>query len=532
MDKKQPATAPDNTAVIYGRYSSNNQREESLDAQIRACREYAKKNNFEIVKIYTDAAKTGTNSNREQFQLMIEESGKKLFKHLIIHKLDRFSRNKYDSAIYKMKLKDNGIKLHSVTENLDGSPESIILESLLEGMAQYYSINLGREAMKGMKESAYNCTHLGGFAPLGYDVDPVTKKYIINKPEAKIVEMIFDKYAGGIGYNQILAYLNGKGYLTKQGNPFGKNSLHSILKNEKYTGTFIFNQRQEKSMAGKRNPKRKPEEEIIRVKGGMPAIVDMETFNKVQEKMVKNLKNGGRHKAKEVYLLSGLIYCGECESSMSGNTRLCGRNKSKYSSYRCSDRAQHKGCCNKELRKEYLENYVLDELYNKLFSDVSIKKLSSMLNDYNQKKSVQNNEELTSANTQLAEVIKKISTIINLVSEAGVSIDTVKSQLKELEVKKEFLEGYIAELTLKNTENMISEEVICQLINNSREFILTKNLPECRSFIENYIEKVLVYKDRVEVLFKVNIPDNNGHTINQVRSQENIKALQKEYRAG
>lgn len=149
-------------AALYVRYSSENQRDESIDAQIRAGEDYAKKNNIKIVKIYVDRAKSATSDKRPEFQKMIKDSALGLFNTVIVHKLDRFSRDKYDSAIYKRKLKANGIKLISIVENLDGSPESLILESVIEGMAQYYSANLAREVMKGLKETAYQCKHTGG----------------------------------------------------------------------------------------------------------------------------------------------------------------------------------------------------------------------------------------------------------------------------------------------------------------------------------------------------------------------------------
>ena len=293
------ATPADNTGVIYARYSSHNQREESLEAQIRACTEYASRQGLNIIKIYTDAAQSGTNADREQFQQMISDSNEGLFKNLIIHKLDRFSRDKYDAMTYKRKLKANGITILSVTENLDGSPEAIMMESVIEGMAQYYSANLAREVMKGLKETAYNCWHTGGTPPLGYDVDPDTKKYIINESEAEIIKIIFEKYAKGVGYNQILEYLNGMGYRTKRGNTFKKNSLNAILKNEKYIGKFIFNKKREKDVTGNRRPQVNPESEWIVVENGMPAIIDETIFNKVQLKMATNHQSGGKHKAEE-----------------------------------------------------------------------------------------------------------------------------------------------------------------------------------------------------------------------------------------
>jgi site-specific DNA recombinase len=440
------------------------------------------------------------------------------------------SRDRYDAVVFKRKLKQNGVTILSVTENLDGSPESRILESLLEGMNQYYSENLAREVMKGLKESAYKCLHLGGTPPLGYDVDPVTRKYVINEAEAHIVRMIFEKYSSGIGYNEILRHLNGRGYCTKRGNCFGKNSLYSILENEKYSGVFVFNKKLEKDVSGRRNPQWKPREDWIVIQGGIPAIVDKEMFDKVQKKMEFNAHNGGRFKAKEIYLLSGLVYCGECGFSMYGNTRVCGRGKSRYSSYRCSNRANHKGCVNKELRKEYLEGYVLDELYNSLFSECSIKKLADMLTAYNRKKKAESDDELSLAQRELEDVNQRIGMVIELVSESGVSIDTVKDNLKNLEERKRFIEAYIKEIGRAEDASMTTEETIIDLVNRSRDFVKTRNIPECRNFIESYVGKVLVYADKVEVQFKIQVPDADKDSISPLASEERIRVLQNDYR--
>ena len=188
---KKSTNLSENVGVIYTRFSSHNQREESNEAQIRACYGYAKQNGINILKIYSDSAKSATTADREQFLQMIEDSKEGLFQILLIHKFDRFARNKYDSVIFKKKLKDNGVRLISITEQFGDSPEAIMMESVIEGMAHYFSLNLAREVMKGMKESAYKCTHLGGPSPLGYDVEKETKKYIINEAEASIIRTIF-----------------------------------------------------------------------------------------------------------------------------------------------------------------------------------------------------------------------------------------------------------------------------------------------------------------------------------------------------
>ncbi|MBR4196747.1 MAG: recombinase family protein [Synergistaceae bacterium] len=172
-------------AVIYARFSSHNPRDESIDAQERACREYAQRNGLQIIEIYADRAKSSTSSEREEFQRMIKDSGDKKFRYLLIHKLDRFSRNKYDAVIFKKKLRMNGVTIISVTENLYDSPESIMLESVIEGMAQYYSSNLAREVRKGQRETALQHKHLGGTPPLGLEVDPDTRKYVSQRERSR-----------------------------------------------------------------------------------------------------------------------------------------------------------------------------------------------------------------------------------------------------------------------------------------------------------------------------------------------------------
>lgn len=195
-------------AAAYARFSSNHQRDESIDAQLRAIRDYAKNKGIRIVAEYVDKAFSARSDQRPDFQRMIKDAKEQRFQAVIVHKLDRFSRDRYDSAFYKHELKKCGVKLYSVVENINDEPESVIMESVLEGMAEYYSKNLGRETMKGLKENAYNGKHTGGLAPLGYRVDPVTKRVEIDPNEAGAVRMIFEMAASGAHYPEIVDKLN------------------------------------------------------------------------------------------------------------------------------------------------------------------------------------------------------------------------------------------------------------------------------------------------------------------------------------
>ena len=495
-------------AAIYARYSSDNQRDESIDAQIRAIEEYAKRNNISIVKIYTDKAKSATSDKRPDFQQMIADSSLGIFNAIIVHKLDRFSRDKYDSVSYKRKLKRNGVRLISVTEQFDDSPESIILESLLEGMAEYYSKNLAREVMKGMKETAYQCKHTGGLAPLGYDVGP-DKKYIVNDNEAIIVRIIFDMYVTGHGYGSIVSYLNSNGYKTKIGKPFGKNSLHDILANEKYCGTYVFNRSSSKDGFGKRNTHEdKDDSHIIRIPGGMPAIVSEETFSKVKAKMKQNKRRPGSYKAKENYLLSGLIFCGECGHAMQGNSRLCGRNKSRYISYRCGNKDRTKTCNNKEISKEYIEAFVLAELEKKVLNDKAVPYLVKRLNAHLIEKDESKVAELTHLNTVLAETEKQIDNIVAAISQGFVQ-DSFREKMTELEANKTQLQVKIQELHMKSKGKVLTEDEIRKLFSAFNSFVADKNIPECKKFIASYVNQVIVYKDRVAVTMKVFVDDGD-----------------------
>ena len=518
-----------NRAVVYARFSSDNQRDESIDAQLRAINEYADKNNIKIVNQFIDRAKSATSDKRPEFQNMIKfcEADTTGISMVIVHKLDRFSRDKYDSAMYKQKLKVKGIRVVSVLENLDNSPESLILESVIEGMAQYYSANLAREVAKGQKENALKALHNGGDAPLGYDV-AFDKTYLVNEEEAQAVKIIFDMYVNGYSYSNIIDKLNDLGFLTKRKNKFGKNSLHGILSNEKYTGVYVFNKTQRKGVNGKRNGhKQKSEDEIIKVEGGMPQIIDKDVFIKAQEMMQKRKKSPGAHKATTLYLLTGLIRCGECGYTMQGNKRK-DKYGNDYISYRCGCRKQKRDCKNKEIKRDYLEEFILTELEKHVLNDEAIPALSKELNERLKIKSNDNQEMLNNLRNKLEKVNKEIENILNAIM-SGIVNNMLKDKLDELEQVKLNLDLKINELSIENNgvESIdITEDQIRSMFSKFKEFVLTRNLPECKKFISDYVKEVVVYKDHIEVIFNVvfSFVDNEiTHDVHITTSREKIK---------
>ena len=492
-------------AVIYARFSSENQRDESIDAQIRAIQEYAKRNNIEIIEIYTDRARSATSDKRPDFQRMVKDSEKENFDMVIVHKLDRFSRDKYDSVYYKKRLLKNGVKVVSVTEQLDDSPESVILESVLEGMADYYSKNLAREAMKGMKETAYKCQHTGGTPPLGYDVDKETRKYIINPNEAEAVKLIFEKYLQGHTVMSIVNELNERGHRTKKGVLFGTNSIRSIIKNEKYCGTFVFNKSASKDAFGRRNgSKTKDDKDIIRIKGGVPAIVTEDDYNRAQSLMEsKRNGRGGRQKAKEIYLLSGIIKC-KCGHAMYGNRRKP-KGKPLYVSYRCG--ARHKKgasseCKTPEIRKEYIEDYVLTELENFLVNDETASSIVDRVNKYVDQENHVYREKLSYIENEIATIDGQIENIIKAIMD-GFSQGEFKAKLEDLKKEKTRLKLEKNKYSKEVSAPKIDVEVIRDKLNNLTGYVKTRNLPECRKLIKDFVKEVIVYENHVEVKLNV-----------------------------
>jgi site-specific DNA recombinase len=188
------------------------------------------------------------------------------------------------------------------------------------------------------------------------------------------------------------------------------------------------------------------------------------------------------------------------------------------------------GCCNTGIRKESIENYVLDELDRKLFTDTSIRKLSAMLSDYNQKRLSESSMAFELANEELDEINRKIGKILHFITESDLSIDTVKEEMKQLEAKKYYLEGYIHEISLNNNVALMSETMITELIIQSKESIKNRNIQDCRSFLHSYIDKVISYPNRVEVFFKIRIPDDDStDTLSQLKSERRKRTLHEEY---
>lgn len=326
-----------NKAVIYARYSSDKQTEQSIEGQLKACNNFAERQGYIVIGEYIDRAQSGTTDNRPQFQRMIEDSAKGAFNVVLVYQLDRFSRNRYDSAIYKAKLKKNGVRVLSARENIADDASGVLMEAVLEGMAEYYSAELAQKVRRGMDINAQKCLSNGGAIPFGFKTD-IERHYILDEEKAPYVSVIFEMYAAGHTVKQVCDYLNERQVRTSSGAAFNKSSLHRILTNKKYIGTYCYNG--------------------LEVPDAIPRIVSNELFERVQIIMEKNKKAPARARAgKQEYLLTTKLFCGHCRDLMVGVSGTSSTGKT-YNYYSCN-KARAKQCDKKNVQKEDIENRVV-----------------------------------------------------------------------------------------------------------------------------------------------------------------------------
>ena len=458
-------------AVIYARFSSHNQREESIDGQLRECNEFAKNNKIEVVGNYIDRAISAKTDNRPEFQRMIRDSYAHQFEAVIVYELDRFARNRYDSAIYKAKLKKNGVRVMSAKERITNNPDdptSIIMESLLEGMAEYYSAELAQKVMRGMEQNALEARGTGGTLPLGYRMTP-DHRFEIDPVSAAVVRKIFSDYANGKTKAEIIKSLNQQGAQTSFGRPFSYNSFSRLLHNEKYVGMYKFGS--------------------ITVPDGIPAIVDKDVYDKVQLRLKKNKQAPARSKATVDYLLTGKLFCGKCSGNMVGES---GRSHGgdKYYYYKCKNTKHVHECTARAIRKEWIESAVVAETVQNVLTDEMIEVISNNAVDLQNRE--QDKSVLNGLKRKLKEKEKAVANLVKSI-EAGTFSPSIQERLSALEKEKDGIESEIAMEQIKKP--FITAEQVRFYLEHFRHGDISDEA-YCRDIIDVFVRAVYVFDDK------------------------------------
>lgn len=458
-------------AVIYARYSCDNQREESIEGQLRECKEFAERKGIKLVGTYIDRAMSAKTDNRPQFQKMIKDSEKGLFDTVIVWKLDRFARNRYDSAHYKAVLRKHGAKVISATEVISEGAEGIILESVLEGYAEYYSAELSEKVIRGMTENALKCQYNGGPGTIGYIIDE-NKHYVIDPLVAPLIKEVFRMYADGYLVKDIVKYLNEKGVVSAYKKPMTKTSVTTMLSNCKYKGVYKYRD--------------------VEIADGVPRIVSDELFNRVQERLKKNKHSRSHFKAKEEYFLSSKLFCGDCGACMVGESGT-GRGNVTYNYYKCSNAKNRKDCHKKAVRKDYIEEAVLLEVADKMFTEDMIDKIADKVMVLQDKEDTA----IPLLKKEFAETEKYIDNLIDAM-QMGMLTKSTKQRLDELEARKEQLEADIINEEINSRK--LSRGQVIDWLKKMKSLDLASD-DNKRIMVDTFVNSVYLYDDRMVVSF-------------------------------
>ena len=457
-------------AVIYARYSSDNQREESIEGQLRECNEYAAYNDIQVVSTYIDRALSAKTDNRPQFQQMIKDSYRMGFDIIIVWKLDRYARNRFDSAHYKAILKKNGVKVISATETISEGAEGILLESMLEGYAEYYSAELAQKVKRGMTENALKGKWNGGGIPFGYMVSR-DQKLEIEPVAAQMVREIFKMAYDGKTVRDIHRHLEDNHITRTNGKPLRYNAVRYILSNRTYIGEY--------NHSG------------ITIENGVPAIIEKEIFDAVQNELRKNSKAPARHTADDDYLLTTKLFCGKCGAMMVAQAGTSHRGNV-YRYYACVRQKKHL-CDKKMLPKEKLENFIVYKTMNVLQNDSVIEELSALLYElqYNESTLIPQLEQ------QLKEKEREIGNIIAAIQE-GANSPTLTKRLNELEQQKSEIETAIVKEQIQSP-TYSQDEYRMALTNYRKVDISTQDGK--RKIIDTFINAIYVYDDHLKIIY-------------------------------
>jgi len=454
-------------AVIYARYSSTNQREESIEGQLRECHQYAERVGLSVIHEYTDSAISGTSDKRPAFQQMVRDSKSHTFEVVIVWKLDRFARNRYDAAIYRKQLKDNGVRIVSAMEAFSDSPEGIILEGLLESMAEYYSANLSENVQRGMYDSALKRRWLGP-AMLGYKKG-TDGRYEIDPLTAPIVHRIFEEYAAGKPYMQIIDDLNRDGIQTARHQPFSRNSLRSLLTNEKYTGMYRYKDIED------------PE--------GIPRLIEQDLFDRVQKFHKRRQFKKRKPEGTDNYLLTTKLFCGHCGKMMTGES--C-RSRHGYTVkyYSCVGRKTKKKTCNKSrVKKDWIESEVIriitqEVLKNEFIDLVADAFIQSCADNPGKKKA-------DALKKQLKELQRKIDNVNRAIAD-GIWSESTAEMLRTFEEQKNKMQLAIREAEMEAPE--VSRDEIVQILTDMRT-AASQSEQVAQALIDGFVSRVYLFDD-------------------------------------
>lgn len=470
-------TSDNVNAVIYARYSSHSQTEQSIEGQLHDNYAYADRCGYHVIGEYIDRALTGTKDDRPDFQRMIKDAEKRQFQIIIVWKLDRFARNRYDSAIYKRQLKKYGVRVVSVMENITDSPEGIILEGLLESMAEYYSANLSENIRRGQQASLAKGCYCGGSVPFGYKISD--RKFVPDEKTAPIVRELFRRYADGEPVVSIVNDFNKRGFRTPRGRPFRIASFDKTLLNTAYIGEYIY--------SGKVIPDM------------CPALIDKATFDAAIARRNANRRAPAAGRSDVEYALQGKLFCGLCGLPMRGDFGTS-KTGERFYYYSCSSRRRHLGCKKKSEKKDFIEWYVCEQTVLYILQPDRLAHIASaVVSLYNAEI---DDTRIREAERLVSRLNDESNGLIDKITFAPKEVAVkLMERMRLIELQRVEAETDLSKLRIQQKIRITEKEVAAWLHTFSTGDLFDMNFR--KQLIDTFINSVYLYDDKIVIFYNI-----------------------------
>lgn len=503
--------------VIYARVSSEKQDTDlSISAQLKALRDYAQRNGHQVTREFVDEVESGRTTARPAFREMVSLARRpqKAFDAILVWKYSRFARSREDSIVYKTMLRKNGVQVISITELLEDTPTGRLLEAMIESLDEFYSANLGEEVTRGMRESASRGFYLASRAPYGYrrvkvrDGDKERPRLEIEPSQAKIVASIFNGIIQGKGLKEIVKELNCSGVGSPGGRSWGKTTIHKIVNNDAYTGTLVWGRTSKRDL------------KLIRVENAWPAIIDRETFDKVQAQLRERApaQLNPRQLASR-YLLSGLAKCGYCGKALIGQQAKGGQ----FNYYVCGTLLKRgAGSCQaRYLNSHKFEELVIDKIKEHILTEENLRELVRLVNEEMDGIAANYQEELGIISDEIAGINSRLERLYEALETGKLCLDDLAPRIQQLRYRQEQLQskkwGLEALLSDRRVE-LADLKTVKRYVADLRSLLEESSLAERKSFIRSFVKEVKVTGDEALLTYTMPLPP-------QGTSEERVRVL-------
>lgn len=459
------------SAVIYARYSSHSQRDASIEQQVAECQKFAASNHLTVISVYADRAVSGRTDRRAEFQKLMRDASKGLFRYVIAWKSSRLGRNMLEAMINDARLRELGVRTLYAEEDFDDTAAGRFALRNMMNVNQFYSENMAEDIRRGMHDNAEKC-RVNGKVGYGFRKGE-DGKYTIDPKEAAVVREIFERVSLSEPFVDIGADLNARGIKTASGGLWTKSSFQNLLLNERYRGVYLWG--------------------TTRVEGGIPRIVSDVLFYRVQEVLKTKKHVRGRHVAAGEYLLTGKLFCGHCGSPMIGLSGTS-RNGDKYYYYVCQKKRTEKTCKKKNVRRDFLEQQVAEAIRSVImqpeYVDWLLEGYEAFVADNRAHSLIQAYE------SELSDVNRALKNLVSAI-EQGLVSQTTQERLSELEKQRRDLEIQI-KLEQAATLDVTREQIEAWLKAFIKGEVDSRKYQE--KLIDTFVHAVYLYDDELRIV--------------------------------